>query len=487
MLMKNQNESKTKIVATIGPVSDSEKKIEQMILAGVDVFRFNMKHGELSWHEETMKKIRSVSNKLKRTVAILMDLQGPEIRTGKIADGGMSLSKGEKVWFVGSQEAADKSKKKMIVIDKIEVLKQLRKGNKVLMDDGFLSFEVIEKSRSRSVIEVGVKVVDGGVLTNRKGVNVPGMQLDIPVLVKRDFECLSVSNKEDVDWVALSFVGSAEDIRVLRKELSKRKIEAGIVAKIERMDALDNLDEIIDEADAVMVARGDLGVEIPLYEVPYWQKEMIRRCREKGKPVITATQMLQSMIDNPTPTRAEISDVANAVYDGTDAIMLSGETASGKYPVESVKVMSRESSFIEGKVEYPKVEVAKKEMGQTAAMVTAANELIECGYRGVCDLSAVVVLTETGKTVRYLSRLRPKLPIIGVTANKKTRDVMKLYWGVRPFYYSFKKQSEMSVRSILEFLKEKKEIKKGQNVVMVYGELWGEPGLTSVVRIQAVV
>ena len=478
---------KTKIVATIGPVSESEEKIKKMILAGVDCFRFNMKHGEMSWHEETMKRIRKVSKHLKRTVAILMDLQGPEIRTGKIVGGKMKLKKGERVWFTGDQEIADKSDKKMIVIDKVEVLEQLKKGNKVLMDDGFLSFKVVGKSHLRGVIGVEAKVFKGGVLTSRKGVNVPGMYLDIPVLVERDFECLSVSNKEDVDWVALSFVGTAKDIHVLRKELKKRDIKAGVIAKVERADALKNLDEIIDAADGVMVARGDLGVEIPLHEVPYWQKEMIRRCREKAKPVITATQMLQSMIDNPTPTRAEVSDVANAVYDGTDAVMLSGETASGKYPVEAVKVMSEESSFTESKVEYSSVELIKKEMGQTAAMVIAANELIECGYRGVCDLSAVVVLTETGKSARYLSRLRPKLPVIGVTSDKKVRDMMKLYWGVRPYYYPFKRQSEMSVGKILEFLKESGEIKKGQNVVMIYGEVWGKPGLTSVVRIQAVV
>lgn len=487
MLMKNQNDARTKIVATIGPACESEEKIKQLILAGVDVFRFNMKHGELSWHEETMKKIRRIAKELERTVAILMDLQGPEIRSGQIKEGEMKLKKGEKVWFVGDQEVADKDKAKMIVIDKIEVLKQLKKGSKVLMDDGFLSFVVLGRSHLRGVMRVEAKVVEGGVLTNRKGVNVPGMHLDIPVLVKRDFECLSVSNKQDVDWVALSFVGSAKDIEVLRKELKKRRIEAGIVAKIERMDALENLDEIIDEADGVMVARGDLGVEIPIHEVPFWQKEIINKCREKGKPVITATQMLQSMIDSPIPTRAEVSDVANAVYDGTDAVMLSGETASGRYPIEAVRVMSQESEFTESKVEHPEIEVAKKDMGQTAAIVTAANELIKCGYKGVCDLSAVVVLTETGTTARYLSRLRPKLPIIGVTSNKKVRDMMKLYWGVAPYYYPFKRQSEMSITKILEFLKQRKQIEKGENVVMIYGELWGRPGLTSVVRIQAVV
>jgi len=330
-------------------------------------------------------------------------------------------------------------------------------------------------------------VTRGGELKSRKGINIPGLDCDIPTLVKRDLECLNIENRDGIDWVALSFVSCGEDIKILKKELRERKIKAGVVAKIERKAALDNFEEILEEADAIMVARGDLGVEVSLYEVPFWQKQIIKQSREAGKPVITATEMLQSMVENTRPTRAEISDVANAIYDGTDAVMLSAETAVGKYPVEAVAVMRQEANFSESKVEYAEVEIATKNMGQTAAMVTAANSLIDCGYRGVCDLSAVIVLTETGTTVGYLSRLRPKLPILGVTANKKTRDQMKLVWGVKPYYFPFKRQSEMSIRKILKFLKKEKQIKVGENVVMIYGELWGKPGLTSVVRIQVVV
>jgi pyruvate kinase len=353
-----------------------------------------------------------------------------------------------------------------------------------MIDDGRLEFRVMER-RGNSV---KLKTVKGGEVKSRKGINIPEMDCQtIKALVRRDFECLGMNNCQDVDWVALSFVGRVEDIEYLKRELKRRKIEAKVVAKIERLGALQNLTEIIKEADGVMVARGDLGVEVPLYEVPYWQKEIIRQCREQAKPVITATEMLQSMIESPRPTRAEVSDVANAVYDGTDGVMLSAESAAGKYPVEAVKVMRQEASFSETKVEYPEVEITKEGLGQTAAVVTAANALIECGYRGVCDLAAVVVLTETGTTARYLSRLRPKLPILGVTSSRKTRDQMKLLWGVRPFYFPFKRQSEMSIRKILEFLKKEGQIKPGENVVMIYGELWGKPGLTSVVRIQAVV
>jgi len=463
--------SKTKIVATIGPSCESKTKIRQMIKAGVDIFRFNMKHGELFWHQEKMRLVREVSKGINKPVGIMMDLQGPEIRVGKL-DKNIELKRGQRVWLG-----------KEIPIDNQLVLKAFKKGQKILIDDGRLALKV-ELRKGNLVKAV---VTRGGELKSRKGINIPGLDCDIPTLVKRDLECLNIENRDDIDWVALSFVSCGEDIKILKRELRERKIKAGVVAKIERKAALDNFEEILEEADAIMVARGDLGVEVSLYEVPFWQKQIIKQSREAGKPVITATEMLQSMVENTRPTRAEISDVANAIYDGTDAVMLSAETAVGKYPVEAVAVMRQEANFSESKVEYAEVEIATKNMGQTAAMVTAANSLIDCGYRGVCDLSAVIVLTETGTTVGYLSRLRPKLPILGVTANKKTRDQMKLVWGVKPYYFPFKRQSEMSIRKILKFLKKEKQIKVGENVVMIYGELWGKPGLTSVVRIQVVV
>ncbi len=466
-----QKFSKTKIVATIGPACESKTKIRQMIKAGVDIFRFNMKHGELSWHQEKMRLVREVSKEINKPVGIMMDLQGPEIRVGKL-NKNIELKRGQGVWLG-----------KEIPIDNQLVLKALKKGQRILIDDGRLALKV-ELRKGNLVKAV---VTRGGELKSRKGINIPELDCDIPTLVKRDLECLNIENRDDIDWVALSFVSCGEDIKILKRELRERKIKAGVVAKIERKAALDNFKEILKEADAIMVARGDLGVEVSLYEVPFWQKQIIKQSREAGKPVITATEMLQSMVESIRPTRAEISDVANAIYDGTDAVMLSAETAVGRYPVEAVAVMRQEASFSESKVEYAEVEIATKDMGQTAAMVTAANSLIDCGYRGVCDLSAVIVLTETGTTVGYLSRLRPKLPILGITANKKTRDQMKLVWGVKPYHFPFKRQSEMSIRKILKFLKKEKQIKVGQNVVMIYGELWGKPGLTSVVRIQVVV
>lgn len=476
--------TKTKIVATIGPACETKTKIRAMIKAGVDCFRFNMKHGTLKWHDEKISLVKKVAEELNSPVAVMIDLLGPDIRVGQLEGEKMKLKRGDEVWFCGK----DQFGKKMIPIDRVDVVAALKKNQEVSIDDGRFKFRVLDKKIDKDrQIRVKAKVVEGGELKSGKGINVPDLALEIPALAQRDLECLSLKNRQQVDWVALSFVSSREDILLLKKNLKKRGIRAGVVAKIERKLALKNFEEIVNEAEVIMVARGDLGAEVPLHEVPYWQKKIIKQSREKGKPVITATEMLLSMVEQSRPTRAEISDVFNAVYDGTDAVMLSQESAIGKYPIKAVEMMNREISFSEQKAEYFEVTIAKKEMGQTAAIVTAANELIECGYRGVCDLAAVIVLTETGTTARYLSRLRPRLPIIAVTANKKTRDQMKLYWGVKPFYYLFKRKSDLSVNSILEFLKSKKQIKKGENVVMIYGELWGKPGLTSVVRIQAVV
>ncbi|MEA3355142.1 MAG: pyruvate kinase [Patescibacteria group bacterium] len=485
--MKKPIFSKTKIVTTIGPSSDSKEQIIKMIQAGVDVYRFNMKHGEVSWLEEKMNLIRKTCKEMGHRVAILVDLQGQEIRSGYLKNGKLDIKKGEFVWFVSNQDLVYKSKEKLIVIDRPEAIKTFKKGHKILIDDGVLEFEVIDKKMVKGDLFVKAKVINGGVLKNRKGVNLPGICPDIPVLIKRDFDCLSVKNKKDIDYVGQSFVAKKEHVQELKKELKKRGIKAGVVAKIERREAVENFEEILAESDAIMVARGDLGVEIALHEVPFWQKHMIKRCREVGKPVITATQMLESMVENPIPTRAEISDVANAVYDGSDAIMLSGESSIGKYPVKAVTVMSKEARFIESKVNYPKVQTITEEMGQTMAVVMAGNELIECSYKGIFDLSAVVVLSETGKTARYLSKLRPRLPIIGITSNAKVCDRMKMLWGVKPYLFEYKKESEVSIRKILEFLKQEKEVIKGDKVVMIYGELWGKPGLTSVTRIQAVV
>jgi pyruvate kinase len=290
-----------------------------------------------------------------------------------------------------------------------------------------------------------------------------------------------LADRHNVDFVALSFVRRSDDIETLRKELVKFEVNCKIIAKIEHPDAVENFAEVLDAADGVMVARGDLGIEYPMEEVPGLQKMMVRRCREEGKPVIVATQMLESMITNPRPTRAEVSDVANAVYDSADAIMLSGESASGAYPVRAVQTMAKIASKVEETMELPEVNIDWTQGGQTAAVTASAYKLMEFGYRGVCDLKAFVVLTETGKTAEYLSRMRPSLPIIALTGDMSTADQLKLNWGVEPRLYNFTKQESVDVRQVIKQVRDLDMVKQGDKIIMIYGEIWGEPGLTSVV------
>jgi pyruvate kinase len=315
---------KTKIVATIGPACDAPEQIRQMIKAGVNVFRFNMKHSEIEWHSERMERVEHACKELGTRVAILMDLQGPEVRIAEVPDQWQVVENGDTVRFCRPGGNG-------IVLDHPSVFEVLQKGQTVYADDGFLEFLVTKTTHEYAEAEV----VEGGPIKPRKTVNFPGAHLDFAALVEKDLEQLTLTAKHHVDYVALSFVRRAEDVGILRQELSNLKVTSKIIAKIEHPEAIAHFDLILAASDGVMVARGDLGVEYPLEEVPGLQKMIVKRAREEGKPVIVATQMLESMISNPRPTRAEVSDVANAVYEGTDAVMLSAESATGSYPVTS--------------------------------------------------------------------------------------------------------------------------------------------------------
>lgn len=466
----------TKIVATIGPVCDSPEQIKRMIEAGVDVFRFNMKHADTTWHSERMERVEAVCEELKVRVAMLIDLQGPEVRIDTVPE---ELAEIE----IGQQFKMSAPGGEGVTLDHPEIFPHLKAGQTIYADDGFLEF-LIEKVEER---QIEVKVVEGGKLKPRKTVNFPGAHLDFPTLIEKDLEHLSLAARHHVDFVALSFVRSVADIERLREALEEAKIQSKVIAKIEHPEAVEHFDEILDTAEGIMVARGDLGIEYPMEEVPALQKLMVKRCREAGKPVIIATQMIESMIEHPRPTRAEVSDVANAVYDGADAIMLSAESAAGKYPVRVVKTMARIAERAEDAAEYAEVKIDWEQGGQTAAVVAAANFLMNLRYRGVGDLKAFVALTETGRTVEYLSRLRPRLPIFALSSDKKTLDQLKLSYGVQPVYYDYSKEEQVKVAPVMERVKEVGGVAPGDKVVMIYGEEWGEPGLTSVVRIQEVV
>lgn len=469
---------RTKIVATIGPASESAEKIEQLIEAGVNVFRFNMKHGNVDWHTEKVLRVEQICQKLGKRVATLIDLQGPEVRVDGLPETPFVLKPGDTFWFVSPN-----STKKGVILDHPQVFKSVKEGNTIYADDGFLEFTVLEVAKDGAKVEV----IEGGELKNRKTVNFPGTSLDFPCLVDKDLELLSLAARHKIDYVALSFVRNADDIKVLRQEMDRMHINCAIIAKIEHPDAVKNFEEILAAADGIMVARGDLGIEYPIEEVPALQKMIVNRSIEEGKPVIVATQMLESMHTNPRPTRAEVSDVANAVYDRADATMLSGESAAGKYPVRAVKMMASIQEKTEtsaGELIGCPVDVYPGTQGE--ALVTAAYQLAE-SYQDVNHpIKAFVVLTQTGKTAMNLSRLRPSLPIFALSNEVNVLDRLQLVWGVEPVKYDYAPDAETNTRAVLKHLEEKGYVHTGDKVIAIYGERLGKPGQTSVVRVQEV-
>jgi pyruvate kinase len=411
---------KTKIVATVGPVSSSPEMILKLMQAGVDIFRLNFSHGENSQKLELIRIIRSVSDKLGRQAGILGDLQGPKIRTGKMAGDGMLLTKGEEVVITTDNVLGCDG-----VIPTIykSLPHDVHPGSRILLDDGLLELKVVALEGER----VRCLVVAGGVLKNNKGINLPGVNVSAPCLTEKDLVDLDFALDAGVDFIALSFVRTAEDIEEIKRLISAKGKDTPVVAKIEKPEALRNFKKILEATDAVMVARGDLGVEIEPEKVPVYQKKIIQACNKAGKPVITATQMLDSMIRNPRPTRAETSDVANAIIDGTDAIMLSAETASGDFPVESVETMVR----IAKDVESADLHVAVS--AHFSAITTTAQAVAEASCRTAATLKAkaIAVFTRSGSTAALLSAFRPLTPIIAFTTSPEIRRRLSMYWGVQ--------------------------------------------------------
>lgn len=471
--------TKTKIIATIGPACDSQEMIEGMIKAGVSVFRFNTKHNTLKWHSERMARVKKASQKLGVPVAILLVLRGPELRIGTFKDGQIELREDEIVNFVSEEK---NNGKKNIVVDQLALIKGLKPGNTIYLDDGFLETKVIKVlPENREVI---AKVIEGGVLKSNKGINFPNTNLNLPSLVKRDLEFLSMPAKKDIDFLSYSFVRNKKDILKLREIIKKEGLKAKIIAKIETKQAVDNFEEIVKEADAIMVARGDLGIEIPLEKVPLYQKMIIKRCREEAKPVIVATQMLESMIKKPRPTRAEVTDVANAVYEATDALMLSAESASGCFPLKAIETMRRIAGFIESKREIPKINFNIRSL--TEAITLSAYRIMTSQYITKMKIKSFVVFTDTGATARFLSRLRPTTPILAITDDQKVRDQLCLSYGVIPFYRKFPQGQIRSTKYALKYLKKKGVLKKGEQTILIYGKHWGIPGGTNTIRVEEV-
>jgi len=469
----------TKIVATIGPSCDSLEMIEKMIKAGVDVFRFNFKHNTVKWHNERIKRVNDVAEKMGVPIGTLIDLQGPEIRINMPIDE-MLIKAGEKYIF-GEESFA--KKEPGFSISHPQIISFLKEGQKVLAEDGTYTF-IIERSGKKTYL----RAKTSGTLKHHKNFNIPGADFPFPVMVERDFDGLKLTQRHKINYVALSFVRSAEDLRTVKKEIAKYKIKAKIVAKIETRKALDNLDEIISESGAVMVARGDLGVEASVQEVPYYQKIIIEKCIEKGIPVITATQMLQSMITSPNPTRAEVSDVANATYDLTDAVMLSGESASGQYPLEAVLMMKKIITFNETRILEDHRKWFKFKIDDTEGVFcNNAYELYLLYRTQKKPISGFIVFSHTGRTVKLISRYRPLVPIFAFVPDKNVYESLSLSFGVTPFVYrQMAKKSAVNkkdIRELIDGLKKKGLVKENSLLIVLHGDFWAIKGKTSTLRL----
>ena len=414
---------KTKIICTMGLSTDKGDVMEQLVREGMDVARFNFSHGPHDEQRGRIQKLRELRKKYDRPVAALLDTKGPEIRLGCFKDGKVSLEEGQIFTFTNKDIEGTNE---CVSITYKELYKDVQPGGHILVDDGLVDLEVQDISGK----DIVCKVINAGVIGDRKGVNVPGANLKMPFISKKDHDDLLFGIQEGFDFVAASFTRTANDIREVRKILKENGgEEIQIIAKIENQQGVDNIDEIIEAADGIMIARGDMGVEIPAQEVPHIQKEIIRKCNEACKTVITATQMLDSMMRNPRPTRAEVTDVANAVYDGTDAVMLSGETAQGKYPLEALQMMVQIVETTEEHLDYDSILV--KAGDHLKSGVSSA-----IGYASVlaaANLNARCIITPSvsGATTRVVSNLRPRQEILGITPNERTLRRMSIYWGVR--------------------------------------------------------
>ena len=462
---------RTKIVATIGPASSSAEAIADLVEAGMNGARFNFSHGQHSDIAEWARRVRDAQVASGRPVALIADLQGPKLRVGDLAEP-VELTKGSDVVIAGEDAATDGD----IPISPAVLGSVLQPGNDVLIDDGLVRLRVVRVERGRARCQVVV----GGPVGSHKGVNLPGVPLPIPSLTRKDLDDLNFALELGVDFVALSFVRSAADVRALRTLIEASGSQAYVIAKIEKGEALPQLDEILAEAQAVMVARGDLGVEIGAAEVPLLQKRIISRSLERGKPVITATQMLESMVHTPEPTRAEASDVANAILDGTSAVMLSQETAIGDYPVEAVAYMDRIARAIEPSLDYRhEIPEAKEEPTIGQAMSNAACDIAEA-----LSAKALLVPTFSGRTASAVARLRPRRPIIGLTHHQYSLQHMALEWGVTPLHVPEAADVDELWRSAIDAARRSGIVNAGDRVVITAGTAVNIPGSTNVIKVE---
>jgi pyruvate kinase len=448
--------ARTKIIATMGPACKDPAVLERMVKAGMDIVRINCSHADHPFIESTVANVRALSQKLDQPIGILLDLSGPKIRTRRLVNGLATLKTGAKFTLTSNKiEGNDE----IVSTTYLPLAKDVNPGDTILLDDGLMSLKVLSTTETDTICEV----VNGGVLKDNKGINLPGVRLSTPALTEKDKEDLIFGLKFDVDFVALSFVRDVQDIEDLRELIDDHWPPPMVIAKLEKPEAIDQLDAIIDASDAVMIARGDLGVELPPEKVPPVQKLITRRANAKGKPVITATQMLDSMASRPRPTRAEASDVANAIYDGTDAVMLSEETATGLYPVETVQIMNRIACEAEASIDFSKL--------HEHTMPSSAHAIAHAACSMAVDMNAKVIaaFTKTGATARLISQFRPPNPIVALTQDVYVYYQLSLLWGTTPLMLTEVSDSESTLAMVEETLLKRGLVAPKDNIVITGG------------------
>ena len=467
---------RTKIVATVGPSTNSREIIENMIKQGVNVFRINFSHGSHEDHIQAISLIREVDQKLETHSALLADLQGPKIRIGDMPAEGLPLEKKDEfTLYTGDQIPKGKS----AFVNYIQLPTDVNEGEKILLDDGKIHLEVKETNQKD---EIKTEVIAGGVLYSKKGVNLPNTKISTSSLTAKDKADLEVALAQEVDWVGFSFVRSAREIIELRHLIASMRGNAKIIAKIEKPEAVEDLDGIMQETDAVMVARGDLGVEIPLENVPLIQKQIAQKAKEMAKPVIIATQMMESMMDNITPNRAEVNDVANAVMDGVDAVMLSGETSVGKHPVEVIKIMSRIIQQVENNYSglFIKETMPKKNHER---FITDSICFNACRLAQRVSAKAIITMTHSGYTSYKISSQRPQSSIFVFSSNKKLLSTLSLVWGVKTFYYDKTISTDHTIADIHHLLKNQHLVESGDLIINTASMPLGEGGKTNMLKL----
>lgn len=468
---------RTKIVCTIGPASEELHTIKTLIQKGMDVARINFSHGNREIHADRIKKIRQASRQLGKRVAILVDTRGPEIRIKEFQQGEVKLVEGEHFTLTTAEISGDRRK---VSVTYQGLPGDLKEGDRILLDDGLIELQVVKTTP----VEIETVVIHGGNLSSRKGLNLPGIAISLPVFSPEDERDIEFAMQENVDFIAASFIRNAADIFAIRYLIEKNKAEAQIIAKIENLEGVENFTEILQAADGIMIARGDLGVEIPAEDVPLVQKKLITACNLAGKPVITATQMLDSMVRSSRPTRAEASDVANAIFDGTDAVMLSGETAIGAFPCEAAETMARIAKRTEEALDYK--ELLENFQLVVDHSVTDAISYATCRAAQDLGAAAIISATQSGHTARMVSKYKPKAPIIAVTPSEKVAAALTLTWGIYPLLCPPTASTDEIFNTAVKVALEAELIHNGDLIILTAGVPVGVPGTTNFLRIETI-